>query len=124
MTRTFKEIEIEGKKAYSLFDTGSLRSYTWKEFASEVRRKTIPFKVGFGGRLYEADEVCLQICAIDGLEFDIEAHPVEEIGSDERGRRIDAIIGAIGMEKWGLIPDPKTGSIDLTTLRKREFIEF
>jgi len=25
-TRTFKDIEIEGKKAYTLFDTGSLRS--------------------------------------------------------------------------------------------------
>ena len=43
---------------------------------------------------------------------------------DERGKRIDAIIGAIGTEKWGLIPDPKTGSVDLTALRKREFIVF
>lgn len=124
MTRTFKDIEIEGKKAYALFDTGSLRSYIRKEFASEVKRKTIPFKVGLGGSVYDIDEVCLQICAIEGLEFDIEAHPVEVIGLDERGKRIDAIIGAIGMEKWGLIPDPKTGSIDLTMLRKREFIEF
>jgi len=48
MARTFKEIEIEGKKAYALFDTGSLRSYIRKEFASEVRRKTTPFKEGLG----------------------------------------------------------------------------
>jgi hypothetical protein len=66
----------------------------------------------------------LQICAIDELEFDREAHPVEEIGLDERGKRIEAIMGAIGMEKWGLIPDPITGSVDLTALRKREFIVF
>lgn len=59
-----------------------------------------------------------------GGKFDIEAHPLEGLGMDERGRRIDAVIGARGMEKWGLIPDPRTGAIDLTALRKREFIEF
>jgi hypothetical protein len=49
---------------------------------------------------------------------------VEEIGNDERGREIGAIIGATAMEEWGLIPNPKTGEIDLTLLRKREFVEF
>jgi len=124
MTRTFKEIEIEEKKAYVLFDTGSMRSYIRKEFASGVRWRTIPFKVGLGGRIYEVEEACALNCAIEGLGFDIEAHPVEELGYDERGRRMDAIIGALAMEKWVLIPNPKTGKIDLTALRKREFTEF
>jgi len=124
MARTFKEIEIEGKTAFVLFDTGSIRSYVREELASDVRRKTIPFEVGLGGDSYQIDEVCLLNCAIEGLEFDIEAHPVKEIGLDEHGRRIDAIIGALGMEKWVLIPNPKTNEIDLTALRKREFIEF
>jgi len=124
MARTFKNIQIEGKEAFVLFDTGSLRSYVRKEFASETRRKTIPFKVGLGGYSFEIDESCLLTCEIDGLEFDIEAHPIKGLGTDEYGRRIDAVIGAIGMEKWGLIPDPRTGEIDLTVLRKRKFIEF
>ncbi|RLG32088.1 hypothetical protein DRN97_08190 [Methanosarcinales archaeon] len=101
-----------------------MRSYVRKEFASKVRWSTIPFKIGLGGRLYEIEEACALNCAIDGLGFDIEAHPVENIGTDEQGQRIDAIIGAMGMEKWSLIPDPSTGSIDLTALRKRKFIEF
>ena len=92
MARTFKDIEIGGKKAYTLFDAGSLRSYNWIEYTSEVWRKTIPFKVGFCVSLYEIDEVCLQICAMNGLEFDIEVHPAEEIGLDERGDCIDEII--------------------------------
>lgn len=124
MTRTSKEMEIEGKKAYVLFDTGSVRSYVRREFASEVKRKTIPFRVGLGGHTYQIEEVCLLNCAIEGLGFDIEAHPAKELGSDERGRRIDAIIGALAMEKWVLIPNPKTGEIDLTALWKREFTEF
>ncbi|MHC1611396.1 MAG: hypothetical protein ACXQTW_07395 [Candidatus Methanospirareceae archaeon] len=124
MGRTFKEMKIEGKAAFVLFDTVALRSYVRKEFASEVRRRINSFKVGIGGYSFEIDESCLLNCEIEGLEFDIEAHPIEELGTDERGQRIDAVIGAIGMEKWGLIPDPRTGSIDLTALRKREFIEF
>jgi hypothetical protein len=124
MTRTFKEIEIEGKKAYVLFDTGSIRSYIRKEFASEFKRKITPFDVGLGGHIYRITEVCLIECSIEGLPFDIEAHPVEELGFDERKRKIDAIIGALAMEKWALTPNPKTGEIDLTALKKREFTEY
>ncbi|MGY0287250.1 MAG: hypothetical protein ACUX7D_00570 [Candidatus Methanodesulfokora washburnensis] len=124
MARTFKEIEIEGKRAYVLFDTRSIRSYVRSELASGIRWKTTPFRVGLGGRIYEIDEACILNCSIEGLPFDIEAHPVEELGFDERGRRIDAIIGALAMEKWALIPDPRTGGIDLTALRKREFTEY
>jgi len=118
------EIEIEGKKAYASIDTGSMRSYIRKEFSSEVKRKITPFNVGLGGRIYTIMEVCLIECAIEGLPFDIEAHPVEDLGFDEEKRRIDAIIGALAMEKWALIPNPKTGEIDLTALKKRELTEY
>lgn len=124
MARTFKNIQIEGKEVFVLFDTGSLRSYVQEGFASRIRWKTTPFSVGLGGKTHRIEETCALICTIDGLEFDIEAHPVNEIGTDEKGKKIEAIIGALSMEKWGLTPDPKTGSIDLTLLRKREFTEF
>ena len=117
------EIEIDGKRAYALFDTGSIPSYIRREFSSDVKRKITPFNVGLGGRIYRVMEVCLVECAINGLPFDIEAHPVEDLGFDEEGRRIDAIIGALAMEKWVLIPNPKTGEIDLTALKRREFTE-
>lgn len=124
MARTFRGIQIEGREAFALFDTGSLRSYVQKAFVSNIREKVPSFKVGLGGHSLELDEACLLSCALEGLGFDVKAHPVEELGRDERGRRIDAIIGATAMEEWGLIPDPRTGSIDLTLLRKREFVEF
>jgi len=119
MARTFKDIQIEGKDAYVLFDTGSIRSYVRNGFASQIRWRTIPFIVGLGGYSFEISDACALTCSIEGLEFDIEAYPVEEIGMDERSRSIDAIIGALTMEKWGLTPDPRTGSIDLTLLRKK-----
>ncbi|MFQ6041127.1 MAG: hypothetical protein ACE5PV_09755 [Candidatus Poribacteria bacterium] len=124
MARTFKDIQIDGKNVFALFDTGSVRSYIRKEFASPVRQRTIPFTVSLGGGTFEINESCLLNCAIEGLQFDVKAHPLEKIGTDEKGRRIDAIIGATTMEEWGFILNPRTGSIDLTVLRKREFTEF
>lgn len=51
------------------------------------------------------------------MPFDIEVYSVEDLGFDERKRRIDTIIGALAMEKWFLTPNPKTGEIDLTALK-------
>jgi hypothetical protein len=124
LTRTFKEIEIGGRKAYALFDTGSMRSYVISDLASDIKWKIKAFTVSLGDQTYRIDEACALICSIEGLEFDIEAHPVDDLGFDERGRRIDAIIGALAMEKWALISNPKTGEIDLTALRKRKFTEY
>ena len=124
MARTFRNIQIEGKEAFVLFNTGSSRSYVRKEFGSKTRWKTAPLEVGLEGHSFKVSEVCGLNCTIEGLEFDIKAYLIEEIGKDEQGREIDAIIGATAMEEWGLIPDPKTGLIDLTALRKREFTEF
>ena len=94
MARTFKDIEIEGKKAYALFDTGSLRSYiTNYKLGIFLRSNCEAF---FGKAFFR--KVCLQICAIDGLKFDRATHPVEEIGLDERCKRIDVIIGAAKQE--------------------------
>lgn len=124
MARTFKEIEVEGKKAYAPFDADSIRSYVRNEFASEVKRKIKPLDVGLGGRIHRIKETSLIVCSIEGLKFDIEAHPVEDLGRDEGGRRMDAVIGALAMEKWALTPNPKTGEIDLTALKKREFTEY
>lgn len=39
MARIFKNIKIDGKEAFVLFDTGSLRSYIKRELASETRWK-------------------------------------------------------------------------------------
>jgi len=124
MARTFRNIQIEGRDAWALFDTGSLRSYIRDELAPNTRQKVSPFKVGIGGGRFTLNEVCLLRCEIEGLGFDVKAYPVKRIGKDEHGREIDATIGATAMGEWGLTPDPKTGSIDLTFLRKREFTEF
>lgn len=102
MARTFEDIALEGKKAYTLFDTSSLRS-----LGIFLQSNCEAF---FGKTFFR--KVCLQICAIDGLEFDRETHPVEEIGLDERGKRIDAIIGALGMARTNFRLENRLGRPD------------
>lgn len=49
--------------------------------------------------------------------------PVEEIGQAD-GRELDALIGALTMERWEIKIDPREGTLDLEGLRRREFTEF
>jgi len=64
------------------------------------------------------DERCDVTVRIDGLEFDMTAYIVSELGETEHGR-LDAIIGALAMEEWYIKLDPQGGELDLSGLRKR-----
>ena len=125
MARIIKKIEIEGQTATALFDTGAIQTYIRSELLRESpsRAVTSPVRVGLGGKTIEVTEVCLFDGRIDGLEFFGEAIPVAELGKAD-GQELDAIIGAATMEKWEIRLDPKSGTLDLSGLRRREFTEF
>ena len=123
MARIVKEIEVDGRTLKALFDTGSLRAYIKAEFRSPTARKVKPIMVGLGGETRHLDERCDLTATIDGLEFDMTAYIVEELGETEYGP-LDAIIGALTMEEWVIKLDPRTGELDLSGLRKREFTEY
>ena len=125
MSRILKQIEIEGKPAIALFDTGAYHSYVRRELLAGVPIRTLPkpYHVGLGGRDIEVKEACVAIGAIEGLSFDAEVVPVDELGKAD-GHVLDVIIGALLMEKWEIRLDPKSGALDLDGLRRREFTEF
>jgi hypothetical protein len=125
MSRIVKQMEIAGKPAVALFDTGAYLSYVRGELVAEAPKLTLPepYRVGLGGRPIEVREHCLVIARIEGLSFDIEAVPVEELGKVD-GVTLDAIVGALVMEKWEIRLDPRSGTLDLEGLRRREFTEF
>lgn len=125
MSRIIKQIEIEGQPAMALFDTGATLSYIRKELIAGVPKRTLrrPYRIGLGGETIEVREVCVAIGEIEGLELDIEAAPVEDLGRTD-GHDLGAVIGALVMEKWEIRLDPKTGTLDLAGLRRREFTEF
>jgi hypothetical protein len=125
MTRIVKTIEVEDKEVLALFDTGAVHTYIQRNLAEGVPRRSIVkrFKVALGTKEIEVDEFCLIHGRIEGLDFDTKAVPVDEIGKIN-GKDLDVLIGALTMEEWEIIPNPKDATLDLSGLRRREFTEF
>jgi len=125
MARIIKTIEIEGQPAVALFDTGALYSYARSSLVTNVPRIEVPNppRVVLGGDVIEIRELCLIKGKIEGLDFVADAVPVEKLGSAD-GHELDALIGARTMEQWEIRLDPRTGTLDLEGLKRREFTEF
>jgi len=125
MARIIKTIEIEGQPAVALFDTGAMYTYVRSSFVREAPKRAMipPARVGLGGREIEIHEYCIIQGEIEGLRFLTDAVPVEDLGH-ANGHELDVLIGARTMEQWEIRLDPRTGTLDLEGLRRREFTEF
>lgn len=124
MGRIVRDIEVEGRPAVALFDTGSMRSYVRRALVPAGLARSIPeFKVGLGGEERVVKEGCILRAEIDGLEFELTAFLMDNLGKID-GRELDLIIGATTMEEWEIRVDPRSGALDLTALRRREFTEY
>jgi hypothetical protein len=76
-----------------------------------------------GGQEIDITEICVVQGKIEGLDFFADAVPVEGLGR-ANGQQLDALIGALTMERWEIKLDPKSGQLDLEGLRRREFTEY
>jgi hypothetical protein len=125
MARIIKTIEIEGQPATVLFDTGATFTYIRSSLVTNVPRMSLsqPIRVVLEGQNIEIQELCLFDGQIEGLDFFGDAVPVDDLGRAD-GHDLDAIIGALTLERWEIKLDPKTGALDLEGLRRREFTEY
>lgn len=123
--RIVKEVEIEGKRAEALFNTGSFHTYVTKRLLEgvPVRRVPQPYKIALGGKTIEVKEHCLINGKIEGLDFSTYGIPIDELGMAD-GKTFDVLIGASTMEEWEIVPNPRDGTLDLSGLRRREFTEY
>jgi hypothetical protein len=123
--RIVKDIEIEGKRARALFDTGSLHTYVsrWLLEGVPIRTLSQPYRVALDGRTIEVKEHCSVEGKIEGLGFHTEVIPINEVGKVD-GSAVDVLIGALTMEEWEIIPNPRDATLDLSGLKRREFTEF
>ena len=60
---------------------------------------------------------------IEGHAISTHALVVDQIGTDEDGKAIDILFGALAMQQWGIRPVPDQESLDLSHYPD-EFIEF
>jgi len=125
MPRIIKSIEIEGHPATALFDSGATFTYIRSPLVAAAPRRSEPrpTHVVLGGQDIEIREFCLFQGRIEGLDFSGDAVPVDSIGRAD-GHELDAVIGALTMERWEIKLDPKARSLDLEGLRRREFTEY
>ena len=109
----------------ALFDAGATFTYVRSSLIAEAPRKKFkePAHVALGGREIDINELALIEGKIEGLGFFTEVVPIDKLGRAD-GHQLDALIGALTMERWEIKLDPKTGVLDLEGLRRREFTEF
>jgi hypothetical protein len=125
MARIIKEIEIEGKAAVALFESGATFTYVRSSIISDAPRAQIkhPAHVVLGGQPIDITEICVVQGKIEGLDLFAEAVPVDGPGR-ANGHQLGALIGALTMERSEIKLDPKSGQPDLEGLRRREFTEY
>src|SRR5438105_10474698 len=117
MSRIIKEIEVEGKPAVALFDTGATFTYVLSSLISETPRRRFkePAHVALGGRDIDITELCFVEGKIDGLGFFTDAVPIDRLGRAD-GHQLDALLGALTMERWEINLEPKAGERELESL--------
>ena len=125
MGRIRKNIDIEGRHYWGLFDSGARNTYIVEDKAInlpmfELRR---PQLVNLGGQSHRVLNDCRLECTIDGFNILTHARVLEEIGTDEDGKRIEILIGALVMQEWGIRLNMEEEELDMSHYPK-EFIEF
>jgi predicted aspartyl protease len=127
MSRVIKTIEIEGKPAIALFDTGAFHSYVLRKYLSDLPQRAVavkrPYEVSMGGSTFVVHELAIVNGKIEGLDFDTMVVPIDSLGRAD-GHDLEAIIGAVTLENWEITVNPKDGTLGLEGLRRREFTDY
>jgi hypothetical protein len=125
MGRIREFIRINGKKYWTLFDSGARNTYVVPEVATLLATTKLPkpFKSAIGGKVRKTSTAALLVAQIEGHNISTNAMVVEDIGKDEDARPIEVLFGALAMQQWGIRLVPAEERLDLTHYPK-EFVEF
>ncbi len=125
MGRIRLDIKINGRKLWTLFDSGARNSYVVKRAAKKLDRFDLPApkSTALGGKEHKVTQICVVMADINGRPVDFHANVIDEIGHDEDGREIEVLFGALAMQEWGIRLDLQNEQLDLSRYT-REFVEF
>jgi len=121
--RVIKTIEIEGKPAAALFDTGAFHTYVLRKYLKGKKARLVPvarsYEVSLGGKTFVVRAEAIVNGKIEDLDFNTTMVPIDSL------ERADGhTLGAITMEQWEITVDPKDGSLGLEGLKRREFTDY
>jgi hypothetical protein len=125
MGRIREHIKVNGKKCWTLFETGARNTYVIPTVASQLVTFELPktFRSALGGKVRKAKRGAALNAQIQGHKVSTHAMVVDEIGRDEDGKLIEVLFGALAMQQWGIRPVPDEERLDLTHYPKG-FVEF
>jgi hypothetical protein len=126
MGRVRTHIRVGDRRFWTLFDSGSERSYVTSEVArglpTQKLRKRISARIG--GELHRIQEVATLQTYVEGKYMVFDAYVLNFLGVDRKARRpIDILFGAHDMQLWGIELDLKREKLDLS-FYSRDFVEF
>jgi len=125
MGRIRQMINVNGRKCWTLFDTGARNTYLIQSVSSLLTTSTVkkPFRTAIGGKIKESTETALLEAEIEGRRISTHAMVIDEIGNDEDGIPIEILFGALAMQQWGIRLIPEQEKLDLSHYPE-EFVEF
>jgi hypothetical protein len=125
MGRVRQAIKVDGRSCWTLFDTGARNTYVTASVAEALQTSQMPHPVrtALGGSLRETDTAALLLAEIEGRQISTNALVLNDIGSDEEGKPIEILFGALAMQQWGIRPVPDEERLDLSHYPD-EFIEY
>ena len=125
MGRIRSEIEVNERKCWTLFDSGARNSYIVRRATRglDLTKLPTPRETAFGGRTHEVKEVCLVLATVEGYRLEFQANVVTEIGTDEDGRPIEVLFGALAMHLWNIKLDLKNERLDFSHFTP-DFVEY
>lgn len=123
--RVRQAIEVAGRDCWTLFDSGARNTYITRDVASLLGTSptSAPIRIKLGGAARDITEETILKASVEGYPVSTHALVIDEIETDEEGRRIDVLFGALAMQQWGIRPVPDEERIDLTHY-PTEFVEF
>jgi len=118
-------IQVNGRKCWTLFDTGARNTYVTADVASALTtaKTRRPFRSAIGGTVKETTKTALLEAEVEGRQISTHAMVIDEVGEDEDGTLIEILFGALAMQQWGIRPIPDEEKLDLTHYPE-EFLEF
>lgn len=125
MGRIRRTIHVDGRDAWTLFDTGARNTYVVPEVAALLTTTKLPRPTHsrLGGETKTSAFAAVLVGEIEGKPFHTEAMVIDRIGTDEDGKTVEVLFGALAMQQWGIRLIPETETLDLSHYPS-EFLEF
>jgi hypothetical protein len=125
MGRIREYIRVNGKKFWTLFDSGARNTYIVPAVAALLTTTKLPraFRSSLGGGVKKATKAAILTAEVQGHKLFTNAMVIDDIGNDEDAKPIQVLFGALAMQQWGIRLVPEEERLDLTHYPK-EFVEF